>query len=379
MQIVALNWHIYLLTHSAFALGLIGFTRFVPITIFSLIGGTVADSHNRKRIMFMTQSLLTLFSAILAFVTFTNHISSILIYSMTIAATIALSFDMPARQAFIPSLVNKNDLANAMSLNTIMFQTSQIVGPTIAGFVIAKFGVGSVYFLNSLSFLAVLSALTLIHKNGRVEGQKVAPSFAAIKEGISFVKSKTIIWSTMLLDFFSTFFSSATSLLPIFARDILAVGPQGLGILYAAPSIGAVVSAYSIAHIGHIKQQGRILLTAITFYALGTIAFGFSHNYLLSLLSLIIIGAGDSISTIIRNTIRQLETPDFIRGRMTSVNMIFFMGGPQLGEFEAGVLAGIVGAPLSVIVGGVGTLIIVAVVTWRISLLRSYSSSELIE
>jgi MFS family permease len=212
--------------------------------------------------------------------------------------------------------------------------------------------------------------------SGEIEGEATPVSLKAMLDGFRFVKSKTIIWSTMILDFFSTFFASATALLPLFAEDILHVGPTGFGILAAAPSIGAVLSGFLIAHFGIIKQQGRLLLFAVALYATATIIFGLSKIFLLSFLALFLIGFGDSISTVIRNTIRQLSTPDHIRGRMTSVNMIFFMGGPQLGEFEAGVLAAAVGGPISVVIGGIGTLIVVAIVSAKVPVLRNYTGEK---
>lgn len=376
MQIVALNWHIYVLTHSAVALGLIGLARVIPIIIFSILGGSFADAFNRKKLMLFTQSFLTLFSLILGILTFTHHINATLIYLLTALSASMLAFDTPARQAILPNLVDRKHLTSAMSLNVIMWQTASIVGPALAGFLIGQFDVGSIYALNALSFLAVIIALLLIHADGHITGEKVEISLASVKEGIKFVTSRTLIWSTMLLDFFSTFFASATALLPIFAQEVLHVGPQGLGILYAAPSIGALLAGFIMAHVGNIKRQGKILLWAVSAYALGTILFGISKNFLFSLIGLLIIGAGDSISTIIRNTIRQLTTPDSIRGRMTAINMIFFMGGPQLGEFEAGLLAAAIGAPLSVVVGGVGTLIVIGIIAAKITVLRNYDTHE---
>lgn len=372
MQFVAINWHVYILTHSAFALGLVGFLRFMPILIFSLIGGSVADAHNRKKILFLTQSSLATLSFILAFLTITGNISVTSIYVITVLFAVALSFDMPARQAFIPALVDRKHLANAMSLNSIMFQTASILGPAISGFLIAKTGMGTIYNLNALSFLTVIISLFFINTSGVIQGIPTKISFSSIMEGLAFVKSRTMIWSTMLLDFFSTFFSSATALIPIFAKDILSVGPEGLGFLYAAPAIGAVLAGLLLAHFHTLRKQGPILLSSVFLYGLGTILFGFSHTFLLSLVALSIVGVGDGISTIIRNTIRQLETPDYIRGRMTSINMIFFMGGPQLGDFEAGALASRIGAPISVVVGGVGTLIVVGLITLGIPTLARY-------
>ncbi|MBP9719480.1 MAG: MFS transporter [Candidatus Levybacteria bacterium] len=372
MQFVALNWQIYTLTNSAFALGLIGLLRFIPILIFSLLSGSVADAHNRKIILTITQTALIILSSILAFLTITNTVTVNAIYTITALSAIALAFDTPARQAFIPNLVDQKHLASAMSLNSIMFQMAMIFGPMFSGILIAQSGLGTIYILNTLSFLTVLASLYFIHTSGHIVGTPTQISLHSMKEGLHFVKSKTMIWSTMLLDFFSTFFSSAIALIPIFARDILAVGPTGLGMLYAAPAIGAVTAGFFIARKATLRHQGILLLGAVALYALGTILFGFSQIFILSFLALVIVGVGDSISTIIRNTIRQLETPDYIRGRMTGVNMIFFMGGPQLGDFEAGLLASLIGAPLSVITGGVGTLVVVGIMAATIPLLRRY-------
>lgn len=376
MQIVAVNWHMYLLTNSALALGMIGLSRFIPITIFSLIAGSFADAHNRKKILLVTQATMIFFSLILFILTTASLINPLWIYLITIAQTATMAFDMPARQALIPGLVERKHLGNAISLNTIMFQASMIVGPALSGIVIAAFGVGSIYAFNAASFLAVLGALIAMKTTGEIIGIPTIVSISSIKEGLSFVRSQIIIWSSMFLDFFSTFFSSATALLPIFAKDILHVGPQGLGLLYAAPSIGAVAAALVLAHLGTITHQGKVLLAAVAFYGLATIIFGLSHIFWISFVSLLIVGAGDSISMIIRNTIRQMITPDYIRGRMTGVNMIFVMGGPQLGEFEAGLIAALIGAPLSVVTGGIGTLFVVTIIAYAIPILRNYKTHE---
>lgn len=263
-----------------------------------------------------------------------------------------------------------------MSLNVITWQLAIIVGPSLAGILIGRFGVGSVYVFDTVSFIAAITSILLIRHSGNIEQKTSDVSIKAVFEGFKFIKSKTIIWSTMLLDFFSTFFSSATALLPIFARDILHVGPQGLGFLYAAPAIGAVIAGFVVTHIGNFGRQGIILLVSVVFYAVGTILFGISTSFWFSVFALMIVGAGDSVSAIIRNVVRQIATPDYIRGRMISVNAIFFIGGPQLGEFEAGVLAALVGAPISVVIGGIGTLIVVAIMGAAIPILRRYDRHD---
>lgn len=212
--------------------------------------------------------------------------------------------------------------------------------------------------------------------SGNPHGERPIISVQSIKEGLVFVKSKTMIWSTMILDFICTFFASATVLLPIFAKDILRVGPEGLGILYAASSIGAVTAGFVLAHMQIVKNQGKILLISVGVFGVATLLFGFSNYFLLSFIFLTLIGAGDSISAIIRGTIRQLVTPDHIRGRMSAINMIFFMGGPQLGEFEAGLVASLIGAPLSVATGGAATIVAVIIMAYAIPTLRKYQGHE---
>ena len=208
------------------------------------------------------------------------------------------------------------------------------------------------------------------------EGSGRRISLAAAIEGLRFVFRTPLIRSTMLLDFFATFFASATALLPIFAQDVLGVGAHGYGVLSAAPSVGAIVASLVMVRlVDHIERRGLVLLWAIAFYGLATVFFGFSQLFLLSFLCLAITGAADTVSMVIRNLVRQLTTPDHIRGRMTSVNMIFFMGGPQLGELEAGLVANAWGPVLSVASGGLGCLLVTALVAARTPQLRQYRAS----
>ena len=237
---------------------------------------------------------------------------------------------------------------------------------------IAYTGVASVYLLDAVSYGILLGALFFMTAHGRIEGERKPASAASVMEGLRFVKSKTLIWSTMLLDFFSTMFAEATILLPVFAKDILHVGPEYLGFLYAAPFIGATLIGLIAASIGKRIHTGNVLLFSVAIYAIGTIAFGLSTNYWVSLATLMVVGAGDGMSAIIRNIMRQMNTPDHIRGRMTAINQIFYTGGPRLGEVEGGLVAGLVGTQASVILGGFGTLLTVVIMGLTIPLLRTY-------
>lgn len=378
MQVVAVNWQTYLMTGSPLSLGIIGLARFLPILIFSLAGGITADKFSRKNIMLTAQIAMTITSLVLTVATFSGMISPGIIYLMIAASSAASAFDTPARQSIIPLLVPKKYFMNAVSLNTIMWQSAIVIGPTLAGFTIAYLGVANVYLINSISFLAVITTLILISIPHRAKTSAVTFSIQSIAEGLTFVRKTPIIYSTMLLDFFATFFSSATVLLPIFAKDILRVGPEGLGLLYAAPSLGAISAGLILSTVSQLKNQGKILLGSVILYGLATIFFGLSRSFYLSLFFIFFTGVGDVISTIIRNTIRQLATPDRIRGRMVSVNMIFFMGGPQLGEAEAGIVAAALGTPQSVIIGGMGTIVMTFILAVFIPKLRKYQGHEII-
>ena len=363
MQFVAINWHVYLLTKSAFALGLVGLFRGVPIILCSLAGGVVADAIDRKRLMIVTQTIMLASAGLLTVATLAGLQSVWPIYILSGLASAASAFDVPARQALMPTLVPK-DFPNAVSLGIVVFNVATIAGPAIGGFVLAGSGPGVIYAINALSFLAVIAALLAMHASGQPELQgarREALSFGALKEGLRFVWHTPIIVQTMTLDFAATFFGSATLLLPIFAQERLQVGARGYGFLAAAPAIGSVLTALVMARIGSFQRQGRLVVGAVAVFGVATALFGVSTVFWFSLLMLAVVGAADTVSTVLRQTIRQLVTPNHLRGRMTSINMMFFMGGPQLGELEAGSLAAVIGAPLSVVIGGLGAVTAAAI------------------
>jgi MFS family permease len=378
MQIWALFWHIRELTDQPIALGMVGLARILPVIIFSLVAGALADTINRRNLMFTTQTAQALVALALGILTLRGSINLGLIYLLTAIQAIAVAFDLPARQALVPNLVPAKDLPNAFSMNSIAMQTSSIVGPALSGLVIASLGQSAVYMINAVSFLAVLVALLLMGPVAQQTpiGNKSALSLGAIREGIRFIANQPIIFSTMIMDFFATFFSSANTLMPLFARDVLQVGVIEYGWLSAAQSIGAVSAALVMSQVAVIRRQGPLFLISVASFGLATILFGLSRSFLLAMFALILVGASDSVSTIIRNTIRQLQTPDYIRGRMTSINQIFFMGGPQLGEVEAGVVAQLFSTPFAIISGGIGCLAALAWISRRWPQLRAYNVEE---
>jgi len=380
MQNAALLWHVSLLVppdKKGLALGFVGLVRVVPVVIFSMFAGVVADVWDRRRLMLFTQTAAALVALALAALAFADIRKVWMIYMLAAVGSAVGAFDLPARNALVPTLVPREHLPNAISLNTIMFQTASVAGPSLGGILIAITNVGWAYVANAISFGFVIIALVMMRnipeREPSAPGTRDDVSWHAAREGLRFVFSQPLIRSTMLLDFFATFFSSAMALLPIFAQDILQVGAKGYGWLYAAPAVGAVVmSAIMVPMTERIQRRGPTLLWAVVGYGIATVVFGMSRSFWVTFFCLAMTGATDTVSMIIRNVIRQLETPDRLRGRMTGVNMVFFMGGPQLGELEAGAVANWLGAPFSVISGGVGCLIATGWVAASTPALRRY-------
>lgn len=379
MQLWALFWHIRTITNQPIALGAVGLARILPVIVFSLIGGAMADVLNRRRILFITQTGMALVAFALGWLTLTAHIDLWHIYLLTALQAVAQAFDGPARQALVPNLVPTDDLPNAFSLNSIANQAGSIIGPALSGFIIAAGGLPYVYIINAISFLAVILALIMmgpVEQHNTSTSRNGAISLSAITEGVQFILKQPLILSTMILDFFATFFASANTLMPIIAVDVLHVGAVAYGWLSAAQAIGAMVAAVIISQMREIRRQGPVFMLAVVVFGLATIAFGAARIFILAMVALTIVGAADTVSTIIRNTIRQLATPDYIRGRMTSVNQIFFQGGPQLGEVEAGLAAQLLGAPFAVISGGVGCILAVIWIARRWPQIRKYNGDE---
>ncbi len=377
MQISALFWHIRILTGNPqpLALGGIGLARILPIIFFSFLGGPVADTLNRRRILFVTQTAMALVALVLAFLTYSGSISIWSIYVLTAVQATAIAFDGPARQAMIPNIVPAKDLPSAFSMSSIAQNAGSIIGPALSGIVIANLGQGYTYLFNAISFLAVIFALILI---GPVlqDAKKSGVHLSAAMDGIRFIFSKPIILSTMLTDFVATFFASANTMMPIVAKDILKVGEIGYGWLSSAQAIGSVAAGVVISQVQNLRKQGPTFLLAVVIFGATTVLFGATTDFSVAMMALILMGSADAVSTIIRNTIRQLNTPDHIRGRMTAINQIFFQGGPQLGEVESGIIASLFGVPAAIISGGIGCIVGVGIIVMKWPQLRAYDGDE---
>ncbi|GJQ52282.1 MAG: MFS transporter [Anaerolineaceae bacterium] len=377
MQVAAIHWHIRELTDKPdpLALGGIGLARIVPVIVFSFVGGAVADSYDRRKILFITQTVLAVEALALAALTFSGRVEIWHIYALTALQASASAFDLPARQAMVPNLVSREHLTSAFSMNSIAFNTGAILGPLFFGFIPAG-GQGYAYLLDAISFLAVLIALILMGHTPQDLKRAEGVNVRSVWNGMRFIDSHPLIMSTMVMDFIATFFASANTMLPIVARDILNVGKSGYSWLVSAQAIGSVAAGVGVSQARELRRQGPIFIGAVILFGAMTVWFGFSRAFLPALLALTIMGAADAVSTIIRNTIRQLQTPDHIRGRMTSVNQLFFQGGPQLGEVESGVVAALFGVPFAIVSGGIGCIVGLLIVLRRWPQLIAYSGDE---
>ncbi|HUG14056.1 MAG TPA: MFS transporter [Thermomicrobiales bacterium] len=376
IQTVALGWHIYLLTGSALQLGMLGLMRAIPTIAFSLVGGALADARDRRLLLIVTQGILAAFSAVLAIATQAEFVSVTLIYIVTLLSATADCFDDPARQALIPNLVPRYRLPQALTLNILAGNVATIVGPAVGGVAIASFGLGFTYWLNVASFGAVIAALLVMRSRPAVPVIARGGVHAVI-DGLRFVRQNPVILSLMTIDFLATFFGSALVLLPIFASDILDVGPRGLGFLYSAPAFGAVLGGLTLTALPVARKPGRMVLGSIACYGVAIIAFGAAPTFWIALLALGASGVADTVSMTFRHTIRQLATPDHLRGRIAAVHSVFSGGGPELGDFEAGVTARLFGTQPAVIVGGIAVVLVAAGAALFSPRIRDYTLGEL--
>jgi len=385
MQTAAVLWHIKQLSSEPIALGGVGLVRLVPLLVFSLIAGATADVVNRRRLMLITQSVIAVLSTCLGVLTLFDMASIPVIYAIISLSSAFWAFDNPARQSLIPNLVPRDTLTNAFSLSSIASKFGSIVGPALGGLVLAKWGIAYAYFFNALSFLAVIFALVRMGTVEQAADDKVteikdilnvSSLMASVRDGFRFVLSQPVILSSMLLDGFATIFATVTALLPIFATDILGVGAEGYGLLSAAPPTGAAIIAIFLSFTKQIRNQGRTLLLAVGGFGLSAMLFGLSRSFALTFIALALTGATDTLSQIIRSTIRQLQTPDHLRGRTVSINQLFFAGGPELGQLEAGVIAQLFGPVIAVVSGSILCLLAAAGIAIRFPELRRYRGDE---
>src|SRR5215216_2731937 len=358
----AIGWELWLRTHKAFALGLVGLVQVIPVILLSLPAGHVADQYNRKRIVLITESLFALCILGLGWLSYTQG-PLVWIYALLLGIGIARAFNDPASSTLLPQTVPPHLFSNAATWSTSTWQFASITGPALAGILIGFFNsVTFIYVFDALAAIAFCVFLAMIKGRELALAEKSA-TWKSLTDGFKFMRNTKVILAAITLDMFAVLFGGAVALLPIYATDILKVGAQGLGILRAAPSIGALVMAFVLTHLPPMRNAGRSLLIAVTGFGLATIVFGLSTSFLLSIVMLALLGGMDNISVVIRGTLLLTQTPDEMRGRISSVNSIFIGVSNELGSFESGLVASLFGPILAVVAGGIGTIIVVLVVS----------------
>jgi MFS family permease len=356
MLMVAVGWQMYDLTGSAWDLGLVGLLQFLPALLLTLVAGHVVDRHDRSRVLALTMALQTVVALLLMAATHGHWASRELLLALSVAIGTAKAFQMPAQQALVPSLVPAHVLPRALAFSSAGMQTAIIGGPALGGFVYVA-GADVVYATCAAGFvLAGVLFLRIGHPH--VPPPKEPVSMQTVLAGFRFIWQRPVVLGAISLDLFAVLLGGATALLPMFAKDVLHVGPWGLGLLRGAPAAGALCMSLVLTRWPISRRVGHAMFAAVAVYGLATMAFALSTTFVLSLVALWVSGAADMVSVVIRQSLVQLETPDAMRGRVAAVNSIFIGASNQLGEFESGATAAIMGPVGSVLLGGAGTLFI---------------------
>jgi MFS family permease len=360
-------WHVYELSGSALQLGLTGLFQAVPLIVFGLLGGTAADVLNRKLLLLASQAATLVLSLALAALTLADAVQVWHIYAVTAGLTVVNIVDRPARMSIIPALVPQSHLLNAITLHTTVMQLALLLGPLLAGLAITRIGIGDAYLAVALAYLPVIAALALLRVPTIVAEQRPRLNLAAMWEGLRFVTGRQVLLALLLLDTTATFFGGYRALMPIFAEDILRVGPAGFGALMGAPAVGALAGTAVLLGMGRIRRMGLTVILTTALYAGSLALFGASPWFLASLALAGLLGFWDSFGMSIRQTVVQMATPDHLRGRANAILQVFTMGAPSLGYVQAGIMASLLGAPGALVVGAgiCGAVVLTVGARWR--------------
>ena len=370
MLSVAVGWQVYEITHRPLDLGYVGLAQFLPGFALFLFAGHAADLFERRRLLMWCYAGFALCSALLLLISWRAPHSVHLIYAVLVLLGAVRSFNFPASRAILPQLVPEEHFPNAVAWNSSIFQIATIAGPALGGIVYAIFrGPNTVYAIAvSISILAM--AMTMRIKILTAVRSQEPVSLRTVFAGFRFIWDKKLILGSISLDMFAVLLGGAVALLPVYAREILHTGPWGLGLLRSAPGVGAAVMAIVVAHRPIRRRAGMAMLLCVAGFGVFTIAFGISHSLILSLIALFLCGASDMVSVIIRATLIQIATPDEMRGRVNAVDMLFIGVSNELGEFESGFTAQWFGTVPAVVIGGIGTLVVIGIWAWLFPELR---------
>lgn len=371
MQTVAVGWEIYERTHSALALGWVGLVQVLPVIFLSLAAGHVADHHDRRGVMMLAEAVIALGSIGLACVS-VWHGDIRLMYALLLVGGVSRAFLQPAKASFLPHIVPREHFSNAVTWNSGGFQLASVIGPALGGSLIGLCkSAAIVYVVDAAATFTFFVLLTLIARRP-VAAATGGVTLRSLVAGVGFLRRSPVVLAAITLDMFAVLLGGATALLPIYAKDILCVGATGLGWMRASPAIGALLMAFILAHRPPLRKAGRALLWAVAGFGAATIVFGFSRSFWLSLIMLFLTGALDNISVVVRHTLVQLLTPDEMRGRVSAINSMFIGASNELGGFESGLVAALSTPTISVVAGGIGTLVVVAAVALMWPPMRRY-------
>jgi MFS family permease len=370
MQSVAVGWQVYELTRRPLDLGLVGLAQFLPGILLFLASGHAADRFERRRLILVCQIAFAICSALLLVITLRGPHAVFPIYIVLVLLGVVRSFNGPAGQAFLPQLVSEEHFPNAVAWAATIFQAATIFGPIIGGIVYAATrGPSAVYGTAIITSLLAAVATSRIHPR-RPPKHREPPSLKTVLAGFHYIWQKKLILGSISLDLFAVLLGGAVALLPVYAKEILRTGPWGLGLLRGAPGVGAAAMAILLAYRPIRQRAGLTMLWCVAGFGVFTIVFGLSRNLYVSLASLLLLGASDMVSVVIRNTLVQITTPDEMRGRVSAVNMLFIGASNEFGQFESGITAHWFGTVPAVVLGGVGTLVVIAVWSWLFPELR---------
>jgi MFS family permease len=370
----AVAWQVYEVSGSTFYLGLLGLTQFLPALALNLIGGAVADAYDRKRLVMIFQMVPAVCSTALAWLSLSRQASLGVLFAAVVAVASAAAFESPARAALLPQLVERRLFPIAVAVHSTIQMGAFVTGPVLMGFAVHLGGIALPYALHAALMVLGIAAMSLVRPleaasaDGRVH-------WGAIVEGLRYVRHQPVVLGCMTLDMFAVLFGGATALLPVYATDILHVGPRGYGVLASALEIGSVLAAVVMLTLPPVRRTGLALIWAVVGFAISTIVFGLSRFYPLSLAAYLAAGVSDYLSVVMRGTAIQLTTPDALRGRVSAVNLIFIGASNQLGAAESGFVAAATSPTFSVVSGGVASLLVAILVAWRNPALRRYRAA----
>jgi MFS family permease len=393
LQFFAVNWHVFELLHgsalrvrlfgveialsgAAAGLGGVGLVRLFPIVLFGILGGVVADALDRRQVMMWTRLGVAAIGFLLLAATAAGGTGIGLLYFVSAATAALTAFDTPARHALIPLSVPARHLSHAISLYSLAFRVSAIGAPLVGAVLIERLSIAAAYALMTASFAVPVWCVWATRLSRPGDAPRVKPGMAAFLEGLDFVRGRKELWASFLVDFFTSCFTSVTVLLPVLAEVVFDAGVGGYGLLAAGQPLGAAVTGLALTYWHRLRRQGPLLIACLAAYGAAAVLVGLSGWIYFAFVMLTVMGGVDTTSSMIRSLMRQELTPDALRGRVSSIALIFFRGGPRIGEMQAGLAAAALGAPLAIVLGGLATMAATALVVWRMPELLRYDAIE---